>query len=54
MSVVEEGRRIEPGRAEIMDQCRAGLATALRILEGEERECFTRVDQLAEIVLSAR
>jgi hypothetical protein len=54
MSVIEEGRAMEPGHAEIMDQCRAGLATALRSLEGEEKEYFTRVDQLAEFVLSAR
>ena len=54
MSVIEEGRTIEPGHAEIMEQCRAGLATALRSLEGEEKDYFTRVDQLAEFVLSAR
>ena len=54
MSVIEEGRTIEPGHAGIMAQCRVSLAATLRSLEGEEKEYFTRVDQLAAFVLSAR
>lgn len=53
MSVIEEGRTIEPGHVEIMNQCREGLATTLRSLEGEEKEYFMRVDQLAEVAISA-